>query len=148
MREKVIQSIFESLDLYADLFDACDAKILSKVLGKKNSYTVGHHFWCVLGARESHLRALEKGEWDEFSCSVEYDEVSNKEKLDPALSRSTDALNKYLTRQDIEWTDGRDQLLLDLLEHEVRHQGQLIRYGIYFGLEFPKSWTEKFYIHD
>ncbi len=147
MRVKILHSIRESLRLYNDLLNVCDTKTLSQVLGKPESYALGHHFWCVIGARESHVRSLQKGTWDEVACSLEYDDALDKEKLLGSLVASETLIKTYLN-EETEWTDEREQLLLDLLEHEVRHQGQLIRYGIYFDITFPESWKKKFYIDE
>ncbi|WP_246939451.1 hypothetical protein [Bacillus pinisoli] len=42
--------------------------------------------------------------------------------------------------QDIIMCEINTNLLIDLLEHEVQHHGQLIRYAYANKLEFPKSW--------
>ncbi len=43
----------------------------------------------------------------------------------------------------IEWTDAKDGLLVDLLEHETMHQGQLIRYVYGLGFSFPESLAKR-----
>ena len=58
-----------------------------------------------------------------------------------ALDRSEEALIEVLG--DLEWTDAREHLLLDLLEHETQHQGQLIRYVYALDRPFPESWATR-----
>ena len=40
--------------------------------------------------------------------------------------------------------DDRSRLLVDLLEHEVAHQGQLIRYLCGLRLSIPAGWKAKY----
>jgi hypothetical protein len=37
----------------------------------------------------------------------------------------------------------RERLLLDLLEHETQHQGQVIRSVYVLGGSFPESWVQR-----
>ena len=49
-----------------------------------------------------------------------------------------------LADESLEWTPERERLLVTLLEHEVQHHGQLIRYVYANGLSFPASWSERY----
>lgn len=40
-----------------------------------------------------------------------------------------------------EWTDERNSLLATLAEHEVMHEGQIIRHMYALEYELPDSWT-------
>jgi hypothetical protein len=43
-----------------------------------------------------------------------------------------------------QWDGARTDLAFLLLEHEVQHHGQLIRYVYANGLTFPGSWNERY----
>jgi hypothetical protein len=44
----------------------------------------------------------------------------------------------------LDWNDVREALLIDLLEHEAQHQGQLIRYLYGLGITVPTSWKNRY----
>jgi hypothetical protein len=44
--------------------------------------------------------------------------------------------------------DARVRLILDLLEHEAQHHGQLIRYLYGLNLEIPESWKTRYALED
>jgi hypothetical protein len=41
-------------------------------------------------------------------------------------------------------TDVQIELAFDLLEHEIQHHGQLIRFVYGNGLTFPDSWNKRY----
>lgn len=43
-----------------------------------------------------------------------------------------------------DWTSDRTGLLMSLLEHEVQHHGQLIRYLYGNRLAIPQSWKARY----
>ncbi len=103
--------------------------------------TIGAQFWCVVGARESYTRAIENGEWAGFDCSLSGRDISDQGKVVAALTESERAFDDILP--GIDWTPVRDELLLDLLEHEAQHQGQLIRFIYGLGYRFPDWWARR-----
>jgi len=105
------------------------------------SNTIGGQFWCLIGARESYAKAIKENGWVGFSCFMPFESTTEKEKVLEMLSHTAQDFEKVL--KEIEWTNNRDDLLLDLLEHETQHQGQLIRYVYGLKYKFPKSWTER-----
>ncbi|WP_261177856.1 hypothetical protein [Anaerobacillus sp. CMMVII] len=51
-------------------------------------------------------------------------------------------LKRFL--QDNSIDEINSNLLIDLLEHEVQHHGQLIRYAYANKIDFPKSWNFRY----
>ena len=93
----------------------------------------------MVGARESYLTALETGDWQGFACSLHTPE--DKGAIQAALRATTDRL----ARLDSEALSERQVALgFDLLEHEIQHHGQLIRYVYANGLSFPESWRRRY----
>ncbi|WP_026477703.1 hypothetical protein [Alkaliphilus transvaalensis] len=58
--------------------------------------------------------------------------------LNNSAEDSLDFLN------NTELNEKQTELLLALLEHEIQHHGQLIRYFYGNELIFPKSWNERY----
>ena len=137
----VHESFDRSFELYRDLIDSVDESVLGSKLPQVRSNTVGLQLWCVVGARESFARAVQAGEWTGFSCSLE--STNDKTSVADALARSADAVSDVLTSVD-EFTDVQNRLIVDLLEHEAAHQGQLIRYLYGLKLAIPGSWKSRY----
>lgn len=136
MRKKIIEHIIERFQSYADLADqATDEELLDNLSVPKNK-DLRSHFWCVVGARESYTKGLEIGEWGGFKCSLQ---KVDKAEVVEGLETSAEAFQNVVAKID-HWTEARDELLTSLLEHEVMHEGQIIRHV--YGLErsLPPSW--------
>ena len=140
MRKKVITHVKALFVGHLELAEALPDDVFGQKLSIRSN-TVGGQFWCVIGARESYIRAIERDGWAGFSCSLSAEGSRNKQEVTSALKRTADALDEVLNA--IPWTDARDELLLALLEHEAQHQGQLIRYVYALGHPFPKSWMKR-----
>lgn len=136
MRETAIRHLTERFEAYADLAEVLSDELLTKNLDAPKNKTLKEHLWCVVGARESYTKALEAGEWAGFSCSMH--RVDKAEVLD-ALKMSADTFEKTIATMD-SWTDQQDELLTSLLEHEVMHEGQIIRHMYGLGHTLPSSW--------
>ena len=130
-----------SIGLYRDLVPILDERVLAAELGDLPSNPVGAQLWCVIGARESYARAIAAGEWSGFSCSLT--EPGDPAEVAEALARSADAVAQVL-RSSGEYTAPQEGLLLDLLEHEAQHHGQLIRYLYGLRLPIPASWKSRY----
>lgn len=103
------------------------------------SNTIGGQAWCIVGARESYLRALEAGGWQGFACSL----ISPVTKA--ALLGALTDTHRRLEGLDFSSLDAiRLELAFKLLEHEVQHHGQLIRFIYANRLTFPVSWNERY----
>ncbi len=137
----VVESFERSFGMYRDLAESLDARALAAHLGELPSNAIGAQLWCVVGARESYARAIGVGRWAGFTCSL--DDTGDPDEVLASLDRSADAV--LAVTADIDsWDDGRNRLLLDLLEHEAQHHGQLIRYLYGLGLGVPASWRARY----
>ncbi len=138
----IIQASFDrSFGLYSDLIETIDEAALSSKLPQLRSNTLGLQLWCVVGARESFSQAIKANQWSGFSCSLET--ASIKAPVAGALRRSADAVSEVLTTIDT-YTEVQNRLIIDLLEHEAAHHGQLIRYLYGLKLAIPESWKSKY----
>jgi len=140
VRRQVIEHIVRVSGSYRDLVAGLPESALAQQLTDRSN-TIGAQLWCVLGARESYTAAIEGDGWAGFSCSLSGAEATNKGRVLEALSQSQVRLDEIIGQ--IEWTEARGGLLLDLLEHEVQHQGQLIRYLYALALPIPESWARR-----
>jgi hypothetical protein len=140
--EWTLRERFErSFGLYRDLVESIGPHELASRLGDLPSNTIGAQLWCVVGARESYSRAIAAGAWSGFACSL--DDPGSTSKVLAALARSERDVREAL--DDLESaTDPASGLILDLLEHEAAHQGQLIRYLYGLRLPIPASWKARY----
>lgn len=140
MREVIINNMQQRFGALSDLAAALDATDYSKNLAVERSKSIGEHFWCLVGARESYFRALEAGEWQGFDCSLKDHNVSQPEFI-AALNRTADEFSYVLARTH--WALATEQLLAELYEHEVMHEGQLIRliYGLHLTMPASSKWA-------
>jgi len=134
-------SFDRSFGLYRDLLEILDGRLLGSKLPGLPSNTLGAQLWCVVGARESYARAIASGKWAGFSCSL--DDPGDPAKVVEALGRSETAVREALGSPGRS-SDTQDRLVLDLLEHEAQHQGQLIRYLYALKMPIPASWKSRY----
>lgn len=142
MRETLIKHLEVLFNNYQELLDGLDEENLKAELVVPKNKTLGEHLWCVIGARESYAESLQAGEWAGFNSSLKREDIYSLEKVtESILSSSESALNTIKNITD--WTDDRDELLINLLEHETMHEGQIIR--LMYGLDktLPQSWVER-----
>ena len=104
-------------------------------LNVENSKSLRVHFWCVVGAREAYIRALEAGSRDGFKWTLSTIDASD---LGEKLNASTREFERVIDATG-DWTEERDTLLTELHEHEVMHEGQIIRLWYALGHELPQS---------
>jgi len=140
--ETAVQEHFErSFGLYGDLVEAIGEAVLSSRLADLPSNTIGAQLWCVIGGRESYSRAIKAGQWSGFSCSL--DDPGSAVKVKDALARSA-AVAREASESIASANDLQSGLIIDLLEHEAAHQGQLIRYLYGLRLSIPASWKSRY----
>ena len=139
MRTALIASLEKRLRFYADLAERIDDETVQADLPVPGHRSLGLHLWCVVGARESYAKSIIAGEKGDWSSSVA--ELSRGEFI-AKLATSGDALLEAV-RSVTRWTPERDRLLLEVAEHEVMHEGQIIR--LMLGLRKPvpasSSWA-------
>ena len=121
---------------YADLAQQVDDEALTSRIDVPKHKTLAEHLWCVVGARESYAKALEAGSWAGFNCSMT--NHSRKDFLVSLEGSAKAALNAINSIE--EWTAERDELLAALAEHEVMHEGQIIRHIYGENGTLPSSW--------
>lgn len=137
----ISDSFDRSFGLYRDLLEILDERLLGSKLPGLPSSTLGSQLWCVVGARESYARAIASGEWVGFSCSL--DDPEDPAQVAEALGRSESAVSEALGSMQRS-SERQERLVLDLLEHEAQHQGQLIRYLYALRLPIPASWKTRY----
>jgi hypothetical protein len=140
MWDSVVARVKDRFAAVRELLDLLPESALSQKL-PVHSNSIAQQLWCVVGARESYSRGIQQGSWVGFSCSLTKADLADKGKILAALDSSAGAFDAAAPGAD--WDDARAKLLLDLLEHETQHQGQLIRYVYGLGLSFPESWLKR-----
>ena len=137
----IIESFERSFALYQDFIDSIDNDVLVAKLPQLPSNRVGEQLWCIVGARESFSLAIRANEWSGFSCSLQ--STTNRDLVADALLCSAETVSTVLKSIET-FTDIQNRLIIDLLEHEAAHQGQLIRYLYGLKLTIPESWKSRF----
>jgi hypothetical protein len=136
---KLKSHIDRSFELTQDLVAHLDESTLGLDLQALPSNRIAAQLWCIVGARESYTSAIETGNWPGFSCSLSTPRV--KASVLDALGQT----RIRLARIDFSVLgDAQIEFAFALLEHEVQHHGQLIRYVYANGLTFPSSWSKRY----
>jgi uncharacterized damage-inducible protein DinB len=135
--KSIVASLEDSMERTDELARSLDDESMGRRL-QDPSNTLWDQLWCIVGARESYARAITAGEWVGFACSLTADDRGSQPRVVEALQSS-----RAEVQQAMSLPDPLEQLILDLLLHETQHHGQLIRYVYGLGLEFPKSWRER-----
>ncbi len=143
LAEIIREKLQRSFQLYDDLVAGLSDEDLQRKLPGIRSNTLAGQLWCVVGARESYTRGIAAGEWQGFSCSLDSAGAASTAAIREAL-RDSAVANIALLRDLDAFDDARSGLLLDLLEHEAAHQGQLIRYLYGLELAIPERWKTRY----
>ncbi len=136
----IIERLKKSFNLTSSLIQNLSEDDFKLRLNNIPSNTIGQQLWCIVGARESYLKAIINNGWSGFSCSL--NNTTSKDQILQCLQKSTDECSNFLDTHEL--NENQTELLLTLLEHEVQHHGQLIRYIYGNKLSFPKSWNERY----
>lgn len=139
MRATIINNIKNRVQSYSDLISEIEPSDLNEKLDVPKSKSLAEHLWCIVGSRESYAKALIAGQWQGFSCSMsKYDHHD----FELALTSSGETLIAAIESIS-EWSSERDQLLAAIAEHEVMHEGQIIRhmYGLRRTLPDSFKWA-------
>jgi len=134
------KKIERAFTLTQDLTEHLDEAHLSLNLPGLPSNKIGEQLWCMVGARESYLNAIKNEKWVGFSCSLK--DTASKPAVLAALTQSQLAVTQFISATTLNETQA--DFLLDLLEHEIQHHGQLIRYIYGNKLSFPASWNARY----
>lgn len=138
--ELLNQKLKRAFDLTVDLAESLSQEHLKLKLPDLPSNSIGHQFWCVIGARESFFNAIQQDKWIGFDCSLS--DPTSKNEIIHCLNSTSNDLQTYLSEHELSET--QLDFLLNLLEHEIQHHGQLIRYIYGNRLKFPQSWNERY----
>lgn len=139
MNQQLKVNLDRSFKLTYDLVVHLDETSLNLDLPSLPSNRIAGQLWCIVGARESYTKAIEMGGWKGFSCSLTMPRV--KQSVLVAL----EATHKRMNEIDFaDLSETQVELAFDLLEHEVQHHGQLIRFVYGNGLTFPDSWNKRY----
>lgn len=134
------QRVLQALRLTDDFYNHINGDSLRLRILDLPSNTIGEQAYCIIGARESYLEALRVGQWDKFICSLT--DCNNITLIINKMEETHNNIEAFL--QDIRIGEINSNLLFDLLEHEVQHHGQLIRYAYSNKIDFPKSWNIRY----
>jgi len=139
MSQLLKSKLDRSFKLTHDLVNHLDEVSLNLDLPDLPSNRIAGQLWCIVGARESYIKAIETGGWKGFSCSLTTPRVKQ------SVLAALEAAHKRLNEIDFAGlADAQAELAFDLLEHEVQHHGQLIRFVYGNGLSFPASWNKRY----
>lgn len=137
--DMLVDRLIRAFSLTFDLYNSLDNMKLT--IENVPSNTIGEQAWCIVGARESYLTAIKKGSWQGFSCSLQ--DVKNKKSIIESLDKSQILFQEEMNEID-SFSIYQQSSLFDLLEHEIQHHGQLIRFVFTNKLQFPQSWNERY----
>jgi hypothetical protein len=140
LQELFQNRLVNSLKLTSDLFESLGNSQLTLKIKDSPSNTIGEQAWCIIGARESYLNAVENEKWVGFSCSLRNSKDINE--ITSKLNSSYENVVKFLQNRVVSLA--QNDFLFQLLEHEVQHHGQLIRYFYTNQLPFPESWNKRY----
>lgn len=143
MRSLLQRRFARANTLYLDLVEAMTPERLSSGLPGLPSDTVGHQLWCVLGARESYVRAARAGAWQGFTSPVAGEQLTDPIALGDALRATSAGVAAWLGGLEDADEDSYTYALA-LLEHETQHHGQLIRYLYGLRVARPESWQRQY----
>ena len=135
MRETMLARLRERFAMYDALLEDADDELLGVKLDVTQHKSLIEHLWCVVGARESYAKALAVGEWGGFACSMQ---SYTTEDFRRALADSASAVLAACAGVD-EWTPVREELFAALCEHEVMHEGGIIRHMYGLGRSMPEA---------
>ncbi|MBO6558771.1 MAG: hypothetical protein JJ934_14520 [Pseudomonadales bacterium] len=139
MRDVLIDALKKRFASYQDIIDSVTDDELGQKLDVPKHKALAEHMWCVVGARESYAKAITDGSWMGFSCSLT--SFGHADFVAKLASSANDVIAAIDSLED--WNDEREALLLTLFEHEVMHEGQIIRhlYGAEHNIPETVKWA-------
>ena len=136
------QRVRSALNLTRDFYASISDDQLQMNIPGLPSNTIGEQAYCIVGARESYLNAMRRGEWVGFECSLRH--VHQKTQVLEKLQSTQDQLETFFN--DLTPDQIVENFMIDLLEHEVQHHGQLIRYTYANRIAFPQTWRTRYHV--
>lgn len=139
MNPKLKERLEQAFQLTFDLIEHLEETALTLDLPHLPSNQIAGQLWCVVGARESYTLAIQTGEWQGFSCSL------TTPRLKQAVLHTLATTQQHIHQMDFSHlTENQLELAFHLLEHEIQHHGQLIRFVYGNKLTFPESWHKRY----
>src|SRR5690606_674841 len=138
INETIKNRLFKVIKETNEFFKHMNVLELKSKLNGLPSNTVGSQAWCIIGARESYMNAYVTGKWVGFNCSL--NEIYDKDKVNQKLVETAKMVEDLLMLHP----DKSEDMLMELIEHEAMHHGQLIRYAYANRILFPQSWIHKY----
>ena len=117
-KQILIDKSRRTLGLYDDLIAILENDHLMLDLPGLPSNTIGQQLWCVVGARQSYLKAIIEGGWKGFSCSLAGNQIGVKIEVRSQLEKSKSAFLEFINSAD-SLSPAQQSMLIDLLEHET-----------------------------
>jgi hypothetical protein len=139
MNHKVKARLDRAFELTHDLTAHLDESSLGLDLPQLASNRIAGQLWCMVGARESYTRAIVEGGWKGFSCSLTTPRMKKS-----VLRALEDTHHRFREIDFVNLSEAQLDFAFDLLEHEVQHHGQLIRFVYANHLTFPVSWNKRY----
>ena len=137
MQGLVVARLMSRFEAFSDLAAMLDDDLLARKVDVPKHKSLAEHLWCVVGARESYSQAIEHGAWTGFSCSMgSFGAADFVAKLEESRLAA-----EHILRGVTDWTEERSRLLMTLSEHEVMHEGQIIRHMYAIEQTLPASWV-------
>ena len=139
MNQILKSKLDQAFQLTHDLAVHLEEESLVLDLPNLPSNRIAGQLWCIVGARESYTKAIGAGGWQGFSCSLTAPRVKQ------LVLEVLEATQKRLDEIDFATlNDAQLEFAFQLLEHEVQHHGQLIRFVYGNKLSFPESWNKRY----
>jgi len=136
--ELVPARVERAMRLTESLIGSLDDGALQLDIPGLPSNAIADQVWCIVGARESYLAAARHGAWQGFGCTLDRETARSQERVLAALRATRAAWGALLA------ADGVSSFCLAVLEHEVLHHGQLIRYAYANGFAFPDDFARRY----
>ena len=135
MRAALIRNLNDRFRSHSDIIAAVDDRALAERLDVPRHRTLAEHLWCVISSRESYARSLTAGSTQAWQgARFAMDPAGFAERLEASAAAASAAIDGIT-----DWTEARDEILIELCEHELMHEAQIIRHFFGAGLDMPKS---------
>jgi hypothetical protein len=142
MRDAIFKRLDTAFRFTNELSQSTSESSLNCRIAGVPSNSIGSQFWCIIGARESYIKAIVSGGWLGFSCSLTRAQSKEPRSIQSALSETRDQALVVITKSEM--SDSQWQLAFDLWEHEILHQGQLVRYFYANCIPFPLDFATRY----
>ncbi len=136
MHKEILKRLSKRFEAYDELAATLDDALLKQKIEVPKHKSLAEHLWCVIGARESYAKALSEGAWAGFACSMTSYGAGDYRL---SLRQSGKVVQEAIAGVE-DWTEESHSLLASLAEHEVMHEGQIIRHMYALERTLPESW--------